>query len=168
MSTNAFELSRLLIIERPSLLRLARRIAGSESAEDVVQKVWLKIQGVRDDPPILDGKAYLHRLASNLAIDVIRSEQRRRDVHAEAMAFLHAGMEGVSGERTVLARNELAHIGSVIAALPDPTRRIFTMSRLEGLAQREIAERLGLSRRTVEKHLRRAFDAVVAARTAEQ
>jgi RNA polymerase sigma-70 factor (ECF subfamily) len=61
-----------------------------------------------------------------------------------------------------LARHDLMRVQSLIAGLPERTREIFLLSRLEGLPQREIAARLGVSRPTVEKHLRHAFDAVAA------
>lgn len=160
MPTNSIALSRLLLAERNSLLRRVRRLVGSDGAEDVVQTLWLKIQAVRDEPPIDNPEAYLRRLAHNVAVDHLQGDKRKRDVHAEAMSLLHDGVEGISGERVVLARDELARVELVIEAMADTTRRIFLLSRMEGMAQREIAAHLGVSRPTVEKHLRRAFDAV--------
>ena len=168
MLTNSTALSRLLLAERTSLLRRVRRLVGSESAEDVVQKMWLKIQAVRDDPPIDNPRAYLLRLAHNVAIDHIQGDRRQRDVHAEAMALLHRGVDEISGERILLARDELIRVERVISALPAATREMFLLSRMDGMPQREIAARVGVSRPTVEKHLRRAFDAVTAALDAKQ
>jgi len=77
MTTNALALTRLLIRERPSLLRLARRIVGSApAAEDVTQTLWLRVQRIEDDPPILHKRAYLYRLATNLATDQLRARRR--------------------------------------------------------------------------------------------
>ncbi|MCG2840266.1 RNA polymerase sigma factor [Sandaracinobacter sp. RS1-74] len=163
MPTNSIALSRLLLAERTSLIRRIRRLVGSEGAEDVVQKIWLRIQAVRDDPPIDNPRAYLRRLAHNVAVDHVQADKRRRDVHAEATALLHEGVEQISGERILLARDELMRVETAIAALPATTRRIFLLSRVDGMAQREIAAHVGVSRPTVEKHLRRAFDAVTAA-----
>jgi RNA polymerase sigma-70 factor (ECF subfamily) len=151
-----------MLSERPSLLRRVGRLVGADSAEDVAQKIWLKVQAIRDDPPIIDKTAYLHRLAHNVAFDHMKGEQRQRDIQAEAAALLHDGVDGISGERIALARHDLMRVQSMIASLPDRTREIFLLSRLEGLPQREIAVRLGVSRPTVEKHLRHAFDAVAA------
>ncbi|PZR86803.1 MAG: hypothetical protein DI537_27790 [Stutzerimonas stutzeri] len=68
MSTNAVALMRLLLNERPSLLRLAQRIVGTApAAEDVTQSLWLRIQRVEDDPPIANKRAYLNKLATNLS-----------------------------------------------------------------------------------------------------
>jgi len=163
MSTNSIALSRLLLAERKSLLRQVRRLVGAESAEDVAQKLWLKVQTVRDDPPIIDKQAYLRRLAHNVAFDHVQDERRLHDAHSEAAALLHDGAAAISGERIALARDELTRVQTAIAALPFRTQQIFRLSRVEGMAQREIAAHLGISRPTVEKHLRHAFDAVTAA-----
>lgn len=162
MSTNSIALSRLLLAERKSLLRQVRRLVGAESAEDVAQKLWFKVQTVRDDPPILDKPAYLRRLAHNVAFDHAQDERRLRDAHQEAAALLHDGATAISGERIAFARDELARVQAAIGALPLKTQQIFRLSRVEGMAQREIAAHLGISRPTVEKHLRHAFDAVTA------
>lgn len=163
MPTNAIALTRLLLAERPSLLRLAQRIVGNApAAEDVAQSLWFKVQRIEDDPPILNKRAYLFRLATNVAVDHAQDESRRRDAHAEAMVLLSDGVEGISGERVALTRDGVARVQAVIAALPPRTREIFLLSRMEGMAQRAIASHLGVSRPTVEKHLRRAFDAVMA------
>lgn len=74
MPTNSISLSRLLLAERRSLLRQVRRLMGSDGAEDVAQKVWFKVQAIRDDPPILDKEAYLRRLAHNVAVDHVQSQ----------------------------------------------------------------------------------------------
>ncbi len=166
MPTNSIALSRLLLAERNALLRRVRRLVGADGAEDVVQTLWVKIQAVRDDPPIDNPQAYLRRLAHNVAVDHLQGDKRQRDVHAEAMSLLHDGVEGFCGERTVLARDELTRVEGVIATLPPLTQQIFLLSRVEAMPQRDIAAHVGVSRPTVEKHLRRAFDAVAAALSA--
>lgn len=162
MPTNAIALTRLLTSERPFLERLAQRIVGNASdAEDVTQGLWLRIQRVHDHPPIENKKAYLYRLTKNLAIDHAHADRRRDTVHAEAADLLSSPANGAS-EACHVARDQLQRIAAVIARLPDRTRQVFMLSRLEGLSQRDIAARLGISRPTVEKHLRHAFDAVTA------
>ena len=87
MPTNARAISRLIVAERPSLLRFVQRIVGSgANAEDVTQSLWLRAQRIADVPPIANPRAYLYRLAANLAIDHLKSETRRSQVDIEAQA----------------------------------------------------------------------------------
>jgi len=88
MPTNARAISRLIVSERPSLLRFVKRITGSgASAEDVTQSLWLRAQRIADVPPITNPRAYLYRLAANLAIDHLKSETRRSQIDVEAQAL---------------------------------------------------------------------------------
>lgn len=58
----------------PLASALAQRIVGSApAAEDVTQSLWFRVQRVGDDPPIFDKRAFLYRLATNLATDHVRA-----------------------------------------------------------------------------------------------
>lgn len=157
MSTNATALSRLLLTERKSLLRQVRRLVGSEAAEDVAQALWFRIQAVRDDPPILDKKAYLRRLAHNLAVDHVQGDRRQATVAERSQALLWGNDYDPGPDRIVESRDVLERIRAAMAALPEPTRTILRLTRMEGKTQREVAQQLGVSTTTVENHLRRAL-----------
>lgn len=165
MSTNATALTRLLLTERLSLVRLAQRIVGTApAAEDVTQSLWFRIQRIGDDPPILNKRAYLYRLATNLAVDHVSNEARRATVHEEAQALLWGTDHALAADRVVIANEALRRIEIAISGLPEQTRRIFELHRYEGLTQRAVADRLGISTTTVEKHMRRAMQMLAKAR----
>lgn len=69
---------------------------------------------------------------------------------AEMAAIELAGDEP-SPERVVSGRNELALVRSLIDGLPDRCRQVFELRRIHGLAQREVAERLGITENVVEQ-----------------
>ncbi len=165
MPTNATALTRLLLTERLSLLRLAQRIVGTApAAEDVTQALWLRVQRIEDDPPILNKRAYLYRLATNLAVDHASGEARRAEVHEEAQALLWGADHALAADRVVIANETLRRIEAAIGSLPEQTRRIFELHRYEGLTQRALADRLGISTTAVEKHMRRAMRVLAEAR----
>ncbi len=164
MSSNLSALSRLLLVERASLMRRVSRLVGSEGAEDVAQKLWLKIQSVRDDPPITNQRAYLFRLATNEARDYYKYEVRQRALHAEAHAALWEDDAEPSPEETFIAADALRRVAEAAENLPEPTRRIFRMNRFEGVPQRTIADRLGVSSTSVENHIKRALAILAVAR----
>ncbi|HJP68017.1 MAG TPA: sigma-70 family RNA polymerase sigma factor, partial [Sphingomicrobium sp.] len=60
-------------------------------------------------------------------------------------------------EETLLARDELQRLGETVADMPARVREVFVLRRIEGLSQRGVAERLGISVSTVEKHLAKAM-----------
>ena len=134
MSTNASAISRLIVAERPSLLRFVRRIVGSGAgAEDVTQSLWLRVQRIAEDPPITNQRAYLYRLAANLAIDHLKVETRRSQIEIEAQALLWGCDEALAADRVVIASDMLTRVEAAALALPEQTRRVFELHRYEGL-----------------------------------
>lgn len=165
MSHHVAALTRLLILERSALHGLIRRIVGSSAAaEDVTQTLFLKLQRVDDATEIQDRRAYLFRLASNLAIDRRRTETREKGHQAEIEDILWVEDPAPGAERTAMARLDLERVARALEALPEPTRSIFQLNRFGQQTQREIAARYGISTTMVERHIRRALEALSRAR----
>lgn len=124
----------------------------------MLQELWLKIQAA-ETGPVANAKAYLYRSAQNLALDVVRARQRTRTREREwaAVSFNGSQTEPVdlspNAEADMLAREEAAALASAIAALPEGAGRAFRLHKLDGLSHADVAERLGISRSGVEKHI---------------
>lgn len=109
MSSNAASLTELLIRERPALLRRVQRILGGDNgAEDVIQAVWFKARGVDDSQAIDNPRAYLYRLAANLATDHGRESTRRNRLLADH--YLWGPDEVISTEEQAMAQDELQRV----------------------------------------------------------
>lgn len=165
-------LKQLLMASRPALIRFLNvRGAAPDDAEDLVQELYVKLEGRRIGP-VLEPRAYLYRMADNLLLDRRRSGMRRaRREEDWASAGASAGGIGEGEARTsiedaLIAREQLRIVRDALAALPIRTAEIFRRFRVDGERQKIIAEDLGISVSAVEKHLRRAYDAVLAARAA--
>lgn len=146
---------------RGELLRfLIARTGDSGEAEEVLQDVWIRLRQVPAGP-IANGRAYLYRMAQNLVVDRIREKQRRMqrerawlDDRTDRAA---SGAEPVdpsrTAEDTILEREETARLLSALATLPDGARHAFELHKIEGLSHAEVAQRLGISKSGVEKHM---------------
>lgn len=154
---------------RPGLVRfLAKRTGCTAIAEDLVQDLWMRMSAAR---PVADELrspvAYLFRAAANLATDHARAERRRAAANTEAMALVMDGLDAApSPEQAVVDLQDYARVTVAIAALPPRTRQIFAMNRLDGVSYRRIAAELGISATAVEKHMKRALDALAGMRDA--
>lgn len=143
---------------------LAKRLKCVFTAADLAHELYLKLLTGQEAAAIQNGRAYLFRMAANMATDHIRGETRHGQILAEAGAYLWGRIEGLTPEQHAVTRAELAHLERAVATLPERSRQIFHLNRFEGLSQREIAGRLGISLTAVEKHMRRALDCLAEAR----
>jgi RNA polymerase sigma factor (sigma-70 family) len=71
-------------------------------------------------------------------------------------------------ERHVTARQELERLLVIVEGLPEQSRRAFCLQKFNGMSQREIAAEMGISEKTVEKHLASALVRVLKALTHEE
>jgi RNA polymerase sigma-70 factor (ECF subfamily) len=94
-------------------------------------------------------------MAFNAALDRQRAEKRR--LHAgEIDSLVHIPDDVPGPAQIVEARDDVQALVRAIAELPPRRRAILLAARLDGMPQRDIANRLGISLRLVEKELRLA------------
>jgi RNA polymerase sigma-70 factor (ECF subfamily) len=158
MSNNAAALTRMLIAERPSLLRRLARIVGSDPfAEDVAQSLFLRVQAVRDHPPIVNMRSFLFRLASNLAIDHLRASRRHNAVFSADVDVTDIPSATPSVEARLLDQEKLRRIAAVVETMPLRCRQVFVLIKVEERSVAEAAGQLGISQDMVRKHIRHAL-----------
>lgn len=159
------QLSQVFLEHEEDLFRfLVRRMKCAFTARDMTHDLFLKISAQDETVPIQNHKAYLFRMAANLATDHQRSVQNRSALLAEAHDVLWGNVEHRHPERALIARQELACLEQAMAQLPPRSRRIFYLNRFERKTQLEIAEELGVSISTVEAHIRKVLNHLAAVR----
>lgn len=143
---------------RPVLLRyFERRGVAAMDAEDVTQDVFDRLARRDGVASIEKLERYLFETAGNVAVDYHRRNNARGGGrHVTYNEALHAPAD-VSPEMTYAGREELAEVLTTLRELPERTRHVFVLARLEHMKQAEIARRMGLSISMVEKHLRNAM-----------
>lgn len=150
-------LEAVYLERRDALARFLRARGAGDHAEDLVQELWLKLS-TAPATPIADPVGYLYRAANNLMISRHRSAERSERREDE---FASIGPEeDRSGEEALAARQEIERADARLRALGERVLRTFVLFRVEGIAQRDIAQRLGISLSAVEKDLQRAYRAI--------
>jgi RNA polymerase sigma factor (sigma-70 family) len=139
---------------RDALKRIARRTHTYEEAEDLLHSAFLRMARYGKDHIIDNPVAFLVRTAANIRIDNYRHD--RMVAESLAASDLDRG-NGALQDEVMVARARLKRVSLGLAELPERTRDMFLMHRLEGLKYREIAERLGVSQSSVEKHIAKAM-----------
>ena len=156
-------LERILLDNRPRLVRfLAARGAG-DAAEDVFHELWQKI-AAQPGKPVAQPMSYLFRAAENLMRDRHRAEQARARREQDWQESDGAPAPPPGGERVLLARERLRRAETVLTGLGERAETVFRRTRLDGIGQAEIARELGVSLSTVEKDLQKAYRALAELR----
>jgi RNA polymerase sigma factor (sigma-70 family) len=136
---------------------LRRAYPSVRDTDDVVQETYLRIWKARALQPIQSAKAYLFRIARNLALDAIR---RGRTSPIDAMpdlAALPVMDQGAATAETVCANEEIALLAEALEALPPRIREIVILRKFQNLPQKVVAERLHISELTVQEQVYRGL-----------
>lgn len=137
-------------------VRFLTGVTGNEEASrDLAQNVFLKIWTGRnriDETRSL--KSYLFTIAKNDALNYLKSKRGESGLslwYGEDFEDVSSGADDsvIKGELISLLRDS-------IAKMPEQRRKVFMMHRLEEMNSSEIAELLGISKRTVDKHIQLA------------
>ncbi|MCW4462000.1 sigma-70 family RNA polymerase sigma factor [Sphingomonas sp. BT-65] len=147
---------------RASLDRyFSRRMRDRGEIEDLIQEVFLRLarRGSLDDVDKIGG--YVFETASSVLTDRLRRKRSRFEADHEAFDGQRHGDVDFSPERVLLGKEALGRATAVLLELPERTRVVFVMRRLEGMRYLDIAARLGISVSAVEKHMTRAMTHLV-------
>ena len=151
-------LGRFVLPHEPTLRAwLSRRSLGGLEIDDVIQETYTRLFQAESVAHIHDAKNYAFQVAGSVVIDHLRRMKVVALSSVPDLEYLEVVSDEPSPERQVIDRDELQRLAEMIARLPGKIRDVFTLRRVHGLSQREVAARLGLSESTVEKHLAKGF-----------
>ncbi|WMJ72972.1 RNA polymerase sigma-70 factor [Cytophagaceae bacterium ABcell3] len=134
----------------PLCKSLYNLLRDSSAAEDIVQEVFLKIWDRRDKLQIDQGiKSYLYRSCYNSALNFLKLQKK---ISGDDVAGMDI-MGYMDTEKNMLFREAESSVYKAIDSLPPKTKIVFSLSRFEELSYKEIADRLEVSVKAVEKHM---------------
>jgi len=126
-----------------------------QQAKEVVHTAFIKLwQAHESFPSEAAALPYLHKIVLNNSLDAIRHERVKEEHRRHVLASADRMMEEL---QQFHLKKLQADIDAAVAALPDQMRKVFELSRYEGLKHAEIAQRLNISVNTVETQMGRAL-----------
>ena len=144
----------------------SRTVRNRDAAADVVQETYARVLAVQHSgQAVPEPRALLYRTARNLQVDQYRRSEVRGEVlhpDAEASAAELDGLAAPQACEPETAASSAQGVNALLAAidaLPLRCREAFILHKFDGLPHSEVAERMGISRKMVEQHIKLAMDA---------
>ncbi len=127
----------------------------NDSAEEVVQQVFVNLWDKRD---LMDAeksiKTYLFTSVKNRSLNYIRDNKKYRSYYLDVEAEMEIPIEG----KDIISERELNEkISQALDKLPEKCREVFMLCRFEDMKYKEVADKLGISQKTVEAQMSKAL-----------
>jgi len=135
---------------------LERRAVDGLDPDDIVLETYAVLADLPTVSDIESPRAYAFQTARSVILRHLRSGIERIEVMEELELADAARDESVP-------RNDVRRVGDLVASLPAKCREAFRLRKVEGLSQREVAQRLGISEGAVEKRMALALSALMGA-----
>lgn len=137
---------------------LLRFVVREQDVEDIVQEAFLRAYESERSQEIRSPRSFLFRVARNIALSELDRKSTRLLVYMGDLRALDVIDDRPAADQELEIHRRLEALGAIIATLPPQCRRVLVMRKIFGFSHREIARRLDISVRTVEKHLARALE----------
>ncbi len=132
---------------------------GPPEPEDIAQDVFSKFSTLENIENISNPRAFLWRMANNVAISRKRHEQTRaRHVEAEKRTNTDHFIDVLTAERVLLSKEALSSVRIELEKMPRFRRRVLLLNRLHGLSAAKIARRMGVPASTVKTNIYKALE----------
>jgi RNA polymerase sigma-70 factor (ECF subfamily) len=154
---------------------LQSKLQNEQEAREVAQEAYVRLLELDRTGAVGFLRSYLFRIASNLAIDRLRSRVARQRLETLRPELFEEAVDPAPVEARVLAADEMRAFWACLAELPLHYRQAFVLSRVENLSTAEIATRIGKSERMIRRYLvhtlvycRHRLSGLTAAETTER
>ena len=164
MSDNGITGLRDFLVRRYDDLkrRLTLHLGSADLAGEALQETWLRLESSKESSePVQYPLSYLMRMATNAALDRMRSEKRFLSGEEVEQVLSDLSDPAAGPARTFEARSEAERLAAIIQQMPSRRRNILILIRVDEMPRQEVADRLGVSLSLVDRELKRAHEHVI-------
>jgi len=157
MIDNKLNWAKPFLALRPKIMTYISKISPPAEVEDIVQEAYVKLYQLQEEVPKKhnsDGhcSSLLYTIAKNLALDHNKRAEVRLADGVESEVDYHTQDNDLTFEYTV-THERFGHLCEVIRCLPVQCRKVFVLKKVYGFTQKEIAQQLNISIKTVDAHV---------------
>lgn len=150
------ELSNLFFTIRARLFKSVAKIVPPDEIEDIVQETYVRVCQFDNNHTITHPTTFMFKTARNLALDHVKKSESVLTDCTDAEEDFNAGENRFRGDETyhkASSNNDFELFCKAVRTLPRQCRKAFVLKKVYGYSHKEIAARLNISDRTVEKHV---------------
>jgi RNA polymerase sigma-70 factor (ECF subfamily) len=142
---------------------LRRAGTSPHDIDDIVQEAYCRLASLASVAHIQNGRAYFFQTVRSIALERFRRARVVRIDSVPEIDALSIVDSEPSPERIVSGRRELSRVQALIDGLPGRCRQIFTLRRIHGMPQRDVARLLGVTENVVEMQSMRGLRLILQA-----
>lgn len=139
--------------EGPIKAFISRFMYRPQDVDDIAQETFIRAFKAEKKNVIEHPKAYLYRIARNLALKELTKKSNKMTSFIEDSCSPEVLGSDEDIEKQVETFEKLSRVKTAIAELPPQCQRVFIMRKVYGFSHKEISQKLGISVSTVEKHI---------------
>jgi len=125
--------------------------------DDIVQESYLRIWKARARRPIASVRAFLFKIARNVALDGVRRSGISPITPITELAALPVADESCDPEAALALRDKASTLADALATLSPRARDVIVLCKLHGLSHQEAGRQLGIAEKTVDEHMLRGL-----------
>lgn len=134
---------------------------SSIDIDDTIQEAYCRLATLESVDHIDHPVAYFRRVAHAAAVDSVRQTNKNNIVSMTEIEWFDVIDDRPTAERILEGKHELDRVNALFASLSETCQRVIQLRRIEGLSQKETAERLGVSENVVENNIVRGIRRVL-------
>lgn len=128
-------------------------IVNGDDIEDIVQEAFIKSYEAQLKQEIQYERTYMLKTVRNLALNHIKSAASQHNLSMDDMDALPHELVGYSLDKHVESKERFIHFCRATDSLSADVKRVFLLKKVYGMRQKDIADLIGISESTVEKHV---------------
>jgi len=136
--------------------RLARVYTSDLDVDDIVQEMYARILSAPALESVRYPRQYAIQTAKSIIIDHLRRSRVVSIISGESLEQLDVALPEVSAEDRLEFQGEIQEVANALAQIPETYRETLILRRVEGLSQKETAQRLGVTEKMAEYYLARS------------
>jgi len=132
---------------------ISRFIRRPQDIDDIAQETFIRAFRAEKTAEIQHPKAYIYRVARNLAFETLKKKSNQLTSYIEDSCDQNLLQSDENIEDNMVVIERLERVKVAIVEMPPQCQRVFIMHKVYGFKYKEIAQQLGISVSTVEKHI---------------